>query len=233
MIDLDKLQTYNTELVHAFHGNIMECDIRESSLQISERFGLLPISVIERLRVMEKKQRVKATGDYQKEHPEFSESYYRILRDIRRQFVSINKLKDDEMLSIHSDAILVNSRRKLKFVVDGIEFRPKHHWTSYIRYKTIEMLYDGDRNKIDYKGLGEKLFQRHERGICQHILKVFDMIENDDERIFKYLSEYQTEYLKRQLPDQVYLSFDRLNGDEFKENLELLSFLCKIAIKEC
>lgn len=233
MIDFDKLQTYNTDVVHAFHGKIMECDIREASLQISERYNLLPKEVITYLRSLDKTPRVKATGEYQKQHPEFSEAYYKHLREIRIGFVELNKLKNEEILSIHSDAIIVNSKRKLKFIVDGVEFRPKHHWTSYIRYKNVEMLYDGDNDKIDYKGLGEKLFQKHERGICQHILKVFGMIENDDERIYKYLSSYQTKYLTGELPNNVYESFERLNGVRVIENLELLSFLCKIAIKEC
>ena len=41
MIDFDKLKTINTSIDHIFHGKIMECDMREASLQIAEKFNLL------------------------------------------------------------------------------------------------------------------------------------------------------------------------------------------------
>ena len=233
MIDYDKLLTYNTDITYAFHGKITECDIREASLQIADRFHYLPDDVIDELKLLSKKDRVVRVGNIQKENPHFSEQYYSKLREIRRHFISTNKLTDENVISLHSDALFINSKKRLKMIIDDIEFKSKHRWTSYIRYNSIEMFYNDDDNSITYKGITDKLLQLHTIGLCRHILKVFQMIENNDERIFHYLSDYQSKYLQHQLNDNCYIPFGRVNGEEFKENLKLLSYLTQIAIKEC
>lgn len=233
MIDLDRLQTFNTSVTHAFHGKIFECDMREASIQIARVFNLLPIEKINYLKALPKEERVVQTGLCQKNDPLFSETLQQKLKEVRRHFIEENNIKDEEILSIHSDAIMLNTKRKIKYTVDNIEFRPKHKWTSYIRYQNIEMFYDEDTDHIDYKGINSELLGKHTFGLQPHILKVFQMIENNDERIFRYLSKYQCDYLTRKLKPECYIPFEKINGDEFLTNLNLLSYLCKIAIKEC
>jgi hypothetical protein len=233
MIDFDKLLTYNPEVTHAFHGKIMECDMREASLQIAEVFHYLPQNVIDELKLLPKKDRVVRVGNIQKQDPSFSDKYYTKLKEVRKHFIEVNNITDDEIISIHSDALFINTRRKLKMVVDGIEFKAKHQWTSYIRYENIEMFYNDDDESITYKGIRENVLDKHTIGMCRHILKVFKMIENNDDRIYHYLSEYQTQYLKGELPENCYLPFTKINGKYFNDNLKLLAYLAQIAMKEC
>lgn len=233
MIDLNKLQTFNTDINHVFHGKIIECDMKGASLQIADVFNLLPKEKIEYLRNLPKNERVVQTGLIQKENPEFSDAFHNKLLEVRRHFIEQNKIKDDEIIAIHSDAIWVNTKRELQYIIDNIEFTSKNKFTSYIRFHNIEILYNDDDGSVVYKGVPKQLLEQHSIGLCRHILKVFQMIENDDDRIFDYLSTFQSQYLKWELNDNCYLPFAKVNGDRFSENLELLSFLCNIAIKEC
>ena len=233
MIDYDKLLTYNTEITHAFHGKIVECDMREASLQISEVFKYLPQDTINELKLLPKTERVIRVGNIQKSDPSFSEKYYSKLKEVRKDFIVENKLDDSNIISLHSDAIFINTKKPLKLFVDDIEFKCKHQWTSYIKYNNIEMFYDDDTETITYKGIPENLLNIHTIGLCKHILKVFKMIENNDESIFAYLSVYQSKYLKGQLNENTYMPFGKVSGERFHDNLKLLSQLCEIAIKEC
>lgn len=231
MIDFNKLLTTNPEITHAFHGKIMECDMREASLQISDVFNLLPKDTINELHLLPKEERVIKVGLIQKGNQEFSDSLFTKLKEVRKHFIDINKIVDEEVISLHSDAIFINTKKPLKLIIDGIEFKIKHKWTSYIRYNNIEMLYDGDTDSIVYKGISSNVLKFHTIGLCQHILKVFQMIENNDELIFNYLADYQSKYLSGQLNPNCYKPFGQLNGD-IKYNLKFLAYLCNIAIKE-
>ena len=233
MIDFDKLLTYNPEVTHVFHGKIMECDMREASLQISEVFHYLPQEVIDELKLLPKKERVVRVGNIQKQDPSFSDKYYTKLKEVRKHFIEVNNIADDEIISLHSDAIFINTKKQLNMIVDDIEFKSKHQWTSYIKYENIEMFYNDDNETVTYKGIPDELLKIHTIGICRHILKMFKMIENGDDDVFAYLSAYQTKYLKGELSDNTYLPFGKVNGNKFHDNLKLLSYLCKIAIKEC
>lgn len=233
MIDFDKLKTINTSIDHIFHGKIMECDMREASLQIAEKFNLLSREELENLKVLPKEQRVVQVGCIQRDHPEFTEAYYSKLKEIRKHFIEVNKLTDDNIIALHSDALFVNTKRKLKLVIDGIEFRIKGQWTSFMRFDNLEFFYDDDNEEMTYKNVPDSLLKLHTIGLCKHILTVFKMIENNDERIFDYLSDFQSRYLKGELSSNYYIPFAKINGVPLQDNLKLLSFLCLMAIKEC
>lgn len=232
MIDLNKLLTVNSEIQYAFHGKIMEADMREASLQISERFKLLPQNEIDRLKLLTKDERVKRVGCLQRDRKGYSDQFLTKLKEVRMEFIKENHIEDNEIISLHSDAIFINTKKPLKLIIDDIEFKVKHQWTSYIRYNTIEMFYNGDDESMTYKGMSDKLLDRHTIGLCPHILKVFKMIENYDNDILTYVKNYQTKYLQYKLPENCYMPFDKLNGNAFNDNLNLLSFLCKVALKE-
>ena len=67
MIDHDVMLCQNKDIEYIFHGNIMECDMCEASVQISDVFNLLPKDKVEQLKLLSKKERVKMVGCIQRE----------------------------------------------------------------------------------------------------------------------------------------------------------------------
>ena len=225
----EKLLWMNDAIQFAFHENIMEYDMVAASLSVSKRFQLLDDAVIEQLKLLPKKERTRKVGLLQKDDKIYSEKLLQGIIDARKTFLENNGLSEKNVLSLHSDAILFYSKNRIKTTPDGIEFRNKGSWTSYIRYRNIEMLYsDG---VITYKGVNKEMLKEHTMGMNLFLIKVFDMLENYDEGILPFLTKFQMQYLQDQLPQYYYLPFGKI--DQFKTyNLQLLAYIANVVLQE-
>lgn len=220
---------YNTNLEFCFNKDIVEYDMQQASLSVSRRFHLLDDALLDELERMPKDQRTKKVGLIQRDDKEFSDAMINGLLQTRKEFIEANHLSEDDIITLHSDALMFIRRGPIIDNINGVPFVHKNSWTSYIRYGQVEMFYvDGT---IDYKGIPKQMLQQHTMGLNLHILKVFDMIENYDEDLIPYLKKFQKKYLMNQLPDYYYIPFGHTG--QFKgENLKLLSFLARIANRE-
>ena len=120
---LTKMNMFNNDVKYMFHAPILEYDMNAASLSLSERFQLLPKETIEELKLLPKDKRVYRTGLIRRENKEFSVTVDQKLRDVRKEFIDENDIKPDDILSLHSDAIIFTSRKKIKNVIDGITFK--------------------------------------------------------------------------------------------------------------
>lgn len=232
MIDHDVMLCQNKDIEYIFHGNIMECDMCEASVQLSDVFNLLPKDKVEQLKLLSKKERVKMVGCIQRDDPEFSKRLHEHLMSVRKDFIALNKISDDDIVCLNHDAIFINTNKKLINKVDNIEFKIKHTWNSYIRYNNIEMYYNDLNGTITYKNIPSDVLACHTIGLCRHFVKLFCMLENYDEDVLQYLSRFQQQYLQNKLSDSYYIPFGKPNGPLKTENLKILAYLCKIALRE-
>lgn len=232
MIDRNKLLTINDEIEFLFHGNIVEYDMREASVQLSDRYNLLDKKTVERLKLLPKQKRVKEVGCIQRDTPGFTERFHQKLFDVRNQFIEDNNLSDNEIIGIHSDALFINTKKDINPIIDGITFVPKHHWSGYVRYNNIEMFYNDETSTIDYKNIPVEVLELHTIGMCTHIQKVFSLLDSFDESVLVYESRFQKAYLMNQLDEAFYIPFGKINGQPKIENLSFLSFLTKMSILE-
>ena len=225
----DKMLFYNDNIPYLFHSNILEYDMNAASLSLSERFGLLPKETIERLKRLPKQQRVIETGLIRRNDKEFSVIVDKKLLEVREQFINENNITPEEIISLHSDAIIFASRKKIKNNIDGIQFKEAMRCTGYTNYKRIEMFYND--GYIEYKGAVQQLIDQQRMGINLYLIKIFKYIENYDTQILKYMSRFQRDYLMDQLQEFVYESFGRL-GDFKYANLELFAYIANIVVQE-
>lgn len=229
MQDYDKLLWYNENIQFMFHSNILEYDMNAASLSLSERFKLLPKETIERLKMLDKKSRVIQTGLIRRENPEFSLEVDKKLIDVRRQFIQENDILPDSLISLHSDAIIFASKKKIKDKIDGIQFKEANRCTAYMNFEKLEMFY---RNEyIEYKGASQELLKQHTMGINKYLIKIFKYIENYDPQVLKYMSRFMRNYLTDQYPEFMYTKFGSI-GDFKYGNLGLFAFIGNVVIKE-
>lgn len=225
----NKLLWTNEDIQYVFHENIMEYDMVAASVSICERFNLLNQETITRLKLLPKEKRTVQMGLLQKNDKVFSEQLLSGIKEIRRKFLETNKLDESNVLSLHSDAVIFFSRKKIASVIDGVEFKKKHTWSSYLRYKGIEMFY-GDGH-ITYKNIPVDMLNQHTLGINKYLIDVFNKIDSYDPNVMKYLSKFQKQYLQDKLPEYFYIPFGRC-GNYKMDNLELFALIANIAINE-
>lgn len=140
-----------------------------------------------------------------------------------------NDIKEDDIISIHSDAIFFVMKKDIKTNIDGVEFVCKHNWTTFIRYDKLEMLYtDGT---MTYKNAPSDLLEINTLGINLFLIKICKMIENEDENVLNYISKYQRDYLNDKLPHFCYISFGK-PGELKISNLNLLGYMATICVQE-
>jgi hypothetical protein len=225
----EKLLWFNPNIQFMFHSNIVEYDMRAMSISISEQYGLLDDETIKLLKLMPKEQRTRKIGLIQRDDKDFSKKLIDSELNTRKKFLELNNLDESNVISLHSDACIFNSRKKIINVIDGIEFKHANTWTSYMNYKGIEMFYND--GVITYKGIPKESLNQHTLGIHKYLLNVFDKIENFDSNILQYLSKFQMMYLQDRLPNYYYNAFGR-NGDYKMSNLELFAFVANVVLHE-
>jgi hypothetical protein len=225
----EKLMWFNPDIQFMFHSNIVEYDMRAMSVSISEKYGLLDEETIRVLKLLPKEQRTKRVGLLQKDDKNYSERLIQCELETRRKFLETNGLDETNVISLHSEACIFNSKKKVINNIEGIEFKHANTWTAYMIYKGIEMFYaDG---VITYKGIPKEMLNKHTLGIHKYLCTVFDKVENYDPEILDFLSKFQRRYLQDKLQDFFYIPFGRM-GDYKMSNLGLLSFVAKVVLEE-
>lgn len=225
----EKLLWFNPNIQYTFNQNIVEYDMNAMSVSISETYGLLDPETIKILKLLPKEERTVRIGLLQRDDKEFSNKLLSCELEIRNKFLEANNLDENNVLSLHNDACIFMSRKKIISNIDGVKFKHSNTWSSYIYYKGIEMFYaDG---AIDYKNIPREMLNRHTLGFNKFFCKVFDKMENYDPSILRYLSTFQTKYLQDKLPPYYYFPFGKL-GDYKTHNLELTAYIANIVLKE-
>lgn len=221
---------FNPDIEFCFNKTIVEYDMQQASLSVSRRFHLLDDTLLDELERMPKDQRTKKVGLIQRDDKQFSDNMINGLLQTRKEFIEMNHLSKDNIITLHSDALMFIQNEPIKYEkIHSVPFIHKHTWTSYIRYRKIELFYvDGS---IDYKGIPKQMLQQHTLGMNLHFLKIFKMIEDGDMLVIDYIRKFQKRYLTDQLSDYYYIPFGVV-GKFKSENFQLLSFLAKIVVEE-
>lgn len=230
----DKMMWFNEKIPYIFHANIVEWDMARASLSVCERFNLLDQEEIKRMKALPKLEREVQMGLHQRGNKEFSNQLLSGIREIRRKFLEANELDESNVLSLHNDAIIFNSRKKIISNIEGIKFHHDNTWDAYIRYGRVEIFYKVDETGIgslDFKNISKDKMQEHTMGLNRYLLKVFDGIESYDKGIVKYITRFQQQYLQDKLPEYYYSSFGKI-GNFKTDNLELFGMIANIIIRE-
>lgn len=220
----------NDNIQYLFHGNIMEYDMVSASINISRRFNLLDDALINQLNLLPKKERTRRVGLIQRDDKDYSDKLLKGILNIRKTFLEQNNLSESNVVALHSDAVFFNSKNVINPIADGVEFKQKGQWTAYMRFKNIEMLYNN--GCVTFKNINKDMLNLHTLGIVQYVTKIFNMIEEYDEDIFRYISKFQSQYLKNKLPDYYYIPFCKPAESYKTYNLQLFAFIANVVLQE-
>ena len=209
-----------------FRSNIVEYDMQTASLAVSERYQLLDPILLEQLRNSPKQDRVVKIGLMQRDSKEFSDKMIHGIIETRQQFLDQNHIDDDDILALHSDAVVFNMKTpRINASVDNVKFIRKGQWTSYIQYEGVE-IYHND-GIIDIKGIPKNIAKQHTLGMIKFLQKIFGYLEACDDSVLSYLRKFQKRYYYDKLQDFFYKSFPKA-GEIKYNNLNFLAFISQV-----
>jgi hypothetical protein len=177
---------------------------------------------------MDKNARNIEIGKLRRDNKEFSNLFQERLLEAREDFIRANDLDESNILSLHVDAVIFFSKKKIITDFGPVKFRLDKQYTSYIRYGKIEMFYND--GVLDIKP--SNAYSEHRLGLCIHIIRIFQSIEDYNGYLLTYIAKFQQRYLQQKLAEQYYVPFGLGVGEYYKTNLELLAFLTNICLKE-
>lgn len=204
----------NPNIEYLFNEEIHEYDIQDAGFSLIKQYKLLPEEKIQELTMMGKgKERHIAVGILQRDDKEFTKRLMDKFAEIRKIFIELNGLTDNDIISVKKDAIFTTKQcSKTKF--DNIIFVEKNLYSSYIRFPNVNNLeiYYSSRG-IDIKGMSDKALNRHRLYMLEFIRNCIGMIEGRNSRIKRYLNEFINNYKFMELEDEYYLEFNNLSKD--------------------
>lgn len=229
-MNLSKASDFNDDIDYLFHSNIVEYDMNQASVSVSERFKLLDEKTIKFLKLLPKERRSKAVGCLQRDNDIFNKSLREHIVLARNNFLEANNIKEGDILSTHTDAVIFKSNNEIKEVVDGISFKKASESVSYLKYdKRIEIFFSGDC--IDFKQIPKDLVKQQSIGMNTYILNILKKVDNYDDTVIYTMAKFQRDYLQDKLPEYFYQPFGKMGPYKF-ENLNFLAFLTNAVLRE-
>ncbi len=211
--DTMKATWVNPNIEYLFDQEIIEYDIRDAGFSLIKEYHLLPDSKIRELESLEKGiERHKAIGVLQK-NSEFSKSLLNKFAEIRKIFISMNHLSDDQIISVKKDAIFtIGQCDILRF--GNVTFVKKNVYSSYLRFRTInnlEIYYAEDQ--FDIKGMSDRAINTHRLYMIDFLKKLIPLIENQDLRSKRLMKIFIMEYKYSKLEPEYYIEFNNISKD--------------------
>ena len=201
----EKTNYLNKEIVYLKNTRISEYDIRSAGFTVIKSKRLLPQEELDMLDKMEKHERNVWIGKRILKYPKISEEIINTLAQVRKDFVVLNGIREDEILSIKKDAIFLIKKVPDTLKVGDFEFRPKATYSSYLYVNQKEFYYSSGNDTMDVKGIPEEAKAQQEKFLLRDLRKILSMGEKlTADQMFTFLKQYRSKYLGRQLEHGTY-----------------------------
>lgn len=222
---VERTNYLNKDIEYLKNVNISEYDIRSAGFTTLRYKKLLPSDEIKKLEEMTNDIRNVYIGKQIRKHPKIGEELINTLIDVRKDFVVLNQIMEDDILSIKKDALFIIKKEPQHLLVkEMFEFRPKKKYTSYAYINGKEFYYSASEDVLEIKGISKEFQEKQKDYLIADMKKIFEMSEKlMPDQIFAYLQRYRTKYLARQLNKNIYRQLDTGNfvvrGDYKMDNL--------------
>lgn len=191
------------------NGEITEWDIKSGNTSIMREYKLAPTKIIDKIEALPKQQRVIAVGKLMAKDKKFARALEECFDDAVNRFIEQNQIeKTFDVLSIKRDAVyLCNGCVDFPTVGTYVTFVPKNIYHAYVVLNGKEFLFG--RDKLDVKGLSDKILPKHDAGIHTMLKDVIGYLERfDDYGAHEYMHELVDAYKKKELPFDYYRTYD-------------------------
>ena len=196
----------NTSIEAVLFEGITEYDARDAGFSVIKNLGLLPEDEIQKISLMGKYEKNVYIGKLRGSNPDLSRGMTKGLREAVYEFITINEIPDDRILSIKNDAVFVVGNLKMKTLeINGVFFSRKNSFTSYHYIAGKEFYYNSVKNEITTKGV-----TLPKGDLYDFFCSIFNHMESSSNinTTLRYLTYVRNSYLKRSLPLDWYRNID-------------------------
>lgn len=209
----DKIFWTNKDIDFLINHYIREYDMSKAGPTALFMGGCIDKKQYDFLCSLNRMDRQIKTGLLIKSNPEFDKIKQQILTQIRLDFQASNNLEDNDILSIKNDAIFVIDKICSNTQFGDMVFKTKNVYSSYYRFRTIEIYYYGDAtnetmNKIDVKGIGDDHLAMHQDFLIDFMHYLFSSAQDHVARCVPALQQFEADYLNYDLPLGFYREFN-------------------------
>jgi len=212
----------NKNIEYLISNEIIEYDIKSAGFNIIKKFNLLDSNKINYLETLDRKQKQVQIGLYMKNYKELFKRLNEKFIEVREWFFNNNNLKDEDILSIKKDAIIV-TKRCLVTELDNISFIEKNIYTSYYYLNENEFYYNN--SIIDVKGISDTTLEYHRQYMLDFLHTFFKMNElSKRKRVVEFLKDFIDYYKRRKLYIEYYRELNiqslfRLNDPKYNKEI--------------
>lgn len=201
----------NKDRAMIVNSTITEWDIRSGNTSMMYHYKLAPKEVIDKLADLPKDKRVVSIGKLMKKDKTFSKKLEECFNNTVQEFVDINGIPKENIISIKRDAVYVlNHHIQISSLGEYVEFIPKNVYSGWMFIKPMFEFYYNP-GSIDCKGLKDELIPLHKDGIISFINDIFEIASStnkDEYRINQYFAEFCRLYKEKKLADDYYREFN-------------------------
>lgn len=196
----------NTEIDTILFEGVIEYDAKDAGFSVIKHHKLLPEEEIEKISKMSKHDKNVYIGKLRGSSPELSKGMTKGLRDAVQNFIVLNKISDDIILSIKNDAVFVIGMPPISVTeVDGVAFSKKSIFTSYHLIAGKEFYFNSKTGELVTKGVKIPQGNLHD-----FFVTVFNRLESSSEisSMLRYLTSIRSNYIRRRFPIDWYRDID-------------------------
>ena len=197
----EKHSYLNREIRHLKSVLIREYDMVDAGYSILAAAGIFDKETSARLCSMGKKERNVFIGKAQINRPELSKILMETFVRARKSFFEANGIENEDVLYIKKDAIALIGRAAKNLLMEGLEFREKGRYTSYLLLGNVEFYNPGDGSPPVVKGVSQKAREMCANGIVSDIGDAMSRAERvSHDALCLHLKMYRKKYVTMDLP---------------------------------
>jgi hypothetical protein len=205
----EKTNYTNKDMVYIKNTSIVEYDIKSAGFTVIKFKKLLPQEEILELESIDKQERNIRIGKRILNYPKIGEEIINTLAEVRKDFVVLNEIYDNDILSIKKDAMFLIRKNPSSLKIGMFEFRAKKSYTSYCYLNKKELYYSALDDSLELKGFTEEARTKQNDYLIKDIKRIMSMSEKlTNEQLFLFIKQYRSKYLNRQLSKETYRDID-------------------------
>jgi hypothetical protein len=189
---------------------IREYDMRSAGLSVIREYGLLSKSDIRRLEDMDKEERNITVGKIRALDSDWSKLLTKKIRETMAEFMRLNEVEDDTLISINNDAITVIEPRVKKPVLEmgSIKFRCDGEFTALAVVNRIQIFMNKGSQDLTIRGIGEHGREHSSEGVGKKLLEWLRLLEVgvNPLDVLKKVQMFRKELIEHTAPQDMYRS---------------------------
>ena len=199
------MQKTNRDYPFIYNNEIIEWDIKSANTSLMSYYNLQPEKVIQKLASMAKSQREIAVGKLMRKDKDFSKNLEESFNKIIQEFMDMNSLTWDDIVSVKKDAVFVKNHKITHSNFGSVHFIPKNQYKHVLLLPKYE-IYLSD-SKTDVKGIPDDKLSLHEEGMLDFIRNTMETA-SEIHKLHYFFKEYVTAYKNKDLEFDAYREFN-------------------------